>query len=104
MTAALAKAKDPAAGAKAAITAILAGEDDELGADWQLVDGRGRRDHDASRSATERHTRRTGRLRDRSGGKVWDRAVASDGVGLLGRLQQRATAAGADERLGRLCP
>ena len=43
VTAALAKAKDPAAGAKAAITAILAGEDDELGADWQLVDGRGRR-------------------------------------------------------------
>ena len=43
VTAALAKAKDPTAGAKAAITAILAGEDDELGTDWQLVDGRGRR-------------------------------------------------------------
>ena len=43
VTAALAKAKDPAAGAKTAIAAILAGEDDELGADWQLVDGRGRR-------------------------------------------------------------
>jgi hypothetical protein len=40
---AAAKAKDPAGAVKATIEIILAGEDDELGADWQLVDGHGRR-------------------------------------------------------------
>jgi hypothetical protein len=43
LTAALARAKDPAGAAKATIKVILDGEDDELGADWQLVDGHGRR-------------------------------------------------------------
>jgi hypothetical protein len=43
LAAALEKAKDPTAAVKAAIGVILAGEDDEVGADWQLVDGHGRR-------------------------------------------------------------
>jgi hypothetical protein len=43
LAAALGKAKDPATAVKAAIDVILAGEDDEFGADWQLVDGHGRR-------------------------------------------------------------
>jgi hypothetical protein len=43
VAAALAKAKDPASAVKSTIEIILAGADDELGADWQLVDGHGRR-------------------------------------------------------------
>jgi hypothetical protein len=43
LTAALARAKDPPGAAKATIKVILAGADDELGADWRLVDGHGRR-------------------------------------------------------------
>ena len=90
---------------KAAIAAILAGDDDELGVDWQL----GRRPRPLGSTTLEigdvtaGHRRRTGRLRDRSGERASrDRPPRATAVGLLGRLQQRAPAAGADERLGRL--
>ncbi len=43
IAAAVKKAKDPAAATNATIKVILEGEDDDIGADWQLVDGRGRR-------------------------------------------------------------